>query len=91
MTDTKPRKTRTRKPKRSATELLNDKTLVTVSVSQASMILGIGRTTAHNAYKRTGYLTDGVPVLRVGKRVVVSLRHLRSALGEPEFEPVPAI
>lgn len=91
MAENKTRKPRTLKPKRTATELLNDKTLVTVSVSQASLILGIGRTTAHNAYKRTGYLTDGVPVLRVGKRVVISLAHLRSALGLIELEPVPAI
>ncbi len=84
--DKKPRKPRTLKPKRTASQLLTDKNLATVSVSQASMILGIGRTTAHNAYKRTGYLTDGVPVLRVGKRIVVSLTHLRSALGIPEPE-----
>jgi hypothetical protein len=89
--EVKQRKPRTMKPKRTATELLNDRSLVTVSVSQASLILGIGRTTAHNAYKRTGYLTDGVPVLRVGKRVVVSLTHLRSALGFAEPEQLKTI
>ena len=46
---TKQRKPRTKKPKRTATELLNDPGLVTVSLAQASLILGIGRTTAHIA------------------------------------------
>jgi hypothetical protein len=78
---TKQRKPRAHKPKRTATELLNDPGLVTVSLAQASLILGIGRTTAHNAYKRNGYVTDGVPVLKVGRRIVVSLAHLRNALG----------
>ena len=78
---TKQRKPRTKKPKRTATERLNDPNLVTVSLAQASLILGVGRTTAFNAYKRTGYVTDGVPVRKVGRRIVVSLAHLRSALG----------
>jgi hypothetical protein len=43
---TKQRKPRTKKPKRTATELLNDPNLVTVSLAQASLILGVGRTTA---------------------------------------------
>ena len=80
----KQRKPRTRKPQRTATELLNDPGLVTVSLAQASTILGVGRTTAHNAYKRSGFVADGVPAIRVGKRIVVSLAHLRNALGMPE-------
>jgi hypothetical protein len=70
--------------KPSASELLADPTRVTVSVSQASMILGIAKSTAHSAYKQTGFLMAGVPVLRIGKRCVVSVSHLRSALGYPE-------
>lgn len=81
---TKQRKPRTRRAQRTATELLNDPGLVTVSLAQASIILGIGRTTAHNAYKRTGFVTDGVPAIRVGKRIVISLAHLRNALGVPD-------
>jgi len=81
---TKPRKPRTRKTQRTATELLNDPGLVTVSLAQASLILGVGRTTAHNTFKRTGYVTDGVPAIRVGKRIVISLAHLRNALGISE-------
>jgi hypothetical protein len=73
-----------RSSKPNATELLADPTRVTVSVSQASMILGIAKSTAHSAYKQTGFLMAGVPVLRIGKRCVVSVSHLRSALGYPE-------
>jgi hypothetical protein len=72
------------KAKPNANELLADPTRVTVSVSQASMILGIAKSTAHSAYKQTGFLMAGVPVLRLGKRCVVSVSHLRSVLGYPE-------
>ena len=66
--------------------LLTDPYKVTVSVSQAAAILGIAKSTAHAAYKATGFLMDGVPVLRIGKRRVVSTQHLRTALGIPEPE-----
>jgi hypothetical protein len=72
--------TSTHNPRR----LLDDPTRVTVSVAQASAILGIHRSTAHAAYSKTGNLTDGVPVVRVGKRVVVSVSHLRKVLGLPD-------
>jgi hypothetical protein len=62
-------------------ELLADPTRVTVSVSQAARILGVAKSTAHNTYKTSGFLCAGVPVLRVGKRCVVSVAHLRTALG----------
>ena len=82
--NTKPRKPRTKKPQRTATELLNDPAIATVSLLQASLILGVGRTTAHNNFKRSGFVADGVPAIRVGKRIVVSIAHLRSALGMAE-------
>ena len=82
--NTKPRKPRTKKPQRTATELLNDPAIATVSLVQASLILGVGRTTAHNSFKRTGFVADGVPAIRVGKRIVVSIAHLRNALGMSE-------
>ena len=82
--DTKVRKPRTRKPQRTATELLNDPNIAPVSLAQASIILGVGRTTAHNTFKRTGFVADGVPAIRVGKRIVISLAHLRNALGLPD-------
>jgi hypothetical protein len=66
-------------------ELLADPNLVTVSVSQAARILGVARSTAHAHYKRTGELAPNVPVIRVGRRCVVSLAHLRAALGLAEL------
>ena len=70
---------------KSPAELLSDPNLVTVSVSQAARILGVARSTAHAHYKRTGELAPNVPVLKVGKRCVVSLAHLRAALGLAEL------
>jgi hypothetical protein len=69
--------------------MLNDPGRVTVSVSQAAIILGVAKSTAHNSYKKSGYLCDGVPVMRVGRRCVVSIAHLRSALGLPDVVPAP--
>ena len=65
-------------------DLLTDPDLVSVSVSPAAAILGIAKSTASAAYRSTGFLLDGVPVVRVGKRCVVSVFHLRAALGMPE-------
>jgi hypothetical protein len=65
-------------------ELLLDPMRVTVSVSQAAQILGIAKSTAHSAYKSTGYLCAGVPVMQVGRRCVVSVFYLRAALGISE-------
>jgi hypothetical protein len=70
---------------KSPAELLSDPNLVTVSVSQAAQILGVARSTAHAHYKRTGELAPNVPVLKVGKRSVVSLAHLRAVLGLAEI------
>ncbi len=53
----------------------------TVSIDVAAGALGIARTTAHKAARSTGYLTDGVPVFRVGRRLLVSTAHLRRTLG----------
>ncbi len=63
--------------------LLDDPTRTTVTVTQAAAILGVSPATAHHANRRTGYLIDGVPVLRCGRRCVVSTAHLRIALGRP--------
>lgn len=67
-------------------ELLRDPDRVTVSVSQACAILGISKSTGHNAYKGTGELSPGLPVVKVGRRYVVSVFHLRAALGLPAPE-----
>lgn len=65
-------------------EMLNDPNRVCVSISQAAQILGVAKSTAHMAYKKTGCLIDGVPVMRVGARLVVSLGALRAALAHME-------
>jgi hypothetical protein len=62
-------------------DLLRDPKRATVSVSQAAAILGVAKSTAHAAYKQTGYLSPGVPVMQVGRRYTVSVFHLRAALG----------
>lgn len=64
--------------------LLDDPNVVTVTVETARRLLGVARTTAIAAYQRTGNLIEGVPVIRVGRRCVVSTSHLRAALGRPE-------
>lgn len=50
-------------------------------MSEAALVLGISKSTASHQYKRTGLLTEGVRVLRIGKRCVVSVAELRKALG----------
>jgi hypothetical protein len=75
----------TKKPrtKPSARELLRDPETLTISVMQAAEILGISRSTASHQYRKTGYVIEGVRVLRSGKRCVVSTYELREALGIP--------
>ena len=84
-TDESPRKTRSPRPKRTALELLDDPSIVTVTVSQAAFILGISKSTAHKNYRDTGYLLNGnqIPVLVCGSRTIVSIEHLRNALAFP--------
>jgi len=75
---------------RSRTELvkrLNDAGYLTFTVTEAAVMLGISKSTASHAYRRTGYLTDGVRALRIGKRIVVSAAELRRALGMSEPQP----
>ena len=69
-----------------AKQLLTNPDITTISLGEACSILGVGRTTAYNAYKQTGYLIDNVPAIRVGKRIVVSLAHLRNALGYSQLQ-----
>jgi len=58
----------------------------TTSVEEAARALGVGRTTAYLLAREQGRLCDGVPVLRVGSRLVVPLVPLLRALGieQPE-------
>ena len=66
-------------------DLLDDPNIVTVTVNQAALILGIAKSTAHKAYKKTGFLLgDQVPVLVCGSRTIVSIADLRAALNYPQ-------
>ena len=65
-------------------ELLFDTSIHAVSVAQAAEILGIARSTASHAIRKTGVLVEGVPVMRVGKRQLISTTHLRDVLGIPQ-------
>ena len=67
--------------------LLDDPNVVTVTVETARRLLGVARTTAIAAYQRTGNLIEGVPVIRVGRRCVVSTAAMRRALFIPEPQP----
>ena len=62
-------------------DVLYDTSIHAVSVAQAAEILGIARSTASHAIRKTGVLVEGVPVMRVGKRQLVSTTHLRDVLG----------
>ena len=73
-----------RPTKRPAIELLNDPSVAAMSIADACRILGIARSTAAYAYTNTGQLCDGVPVITIGRRRIVSTRHLRQALGIEE-------
>ena len=68
-------------------ELLHDASVTTITVTQAAAILGVSAAAAHRAHRRTGYILDGVPVLRVGRRCVVSTAAMRRALFIPEPRP----
>jgi hypothetical protein len=62
-------------------DLLNDPDRRTITIAQAAAILCVSVSTAYKHHRRTGYLMDGVPVLRIGRRCVVSTSQLRRALG----------
>ncbi|MDQ3694142.1 MAG: helix-turn-helix domain-containing protein [Chloroflexota bacterium] len=56
----------------------------TVSVEEAAKVLGIGRGLAYQEARLTGQLI-GVPVLRVGRRLLISRAALDRALaGNPQ-------
>ena len=65
-------------------ELIMDPNVFTVSVEVAARLLGIARQTAHFHYNNTGNIATGVPVIHVGKRVLVPTIPLRAALQIPE-------
>ena len=72
------------KLEQTAMELICDKSRATISVVEAAIILGVCRATAFAIIQKTGFLMQGVPVIKVGKRCVISLAHLRTALNLDE-------
>jgi excisionase family DNA binding protein len=52
----------------------------TVSVETACELLGVGRGTGYKA-AREGHLAAGVPVIRVGGRIMVPIAPLKKILG----------
>jgi len=70
-------------------QLLHDASITTITVSQAAAILGVSAAAAHRSHRRTGYIIDGVAVLRVGRRCVVSTAAMRRALSIPEPHVMP--
>ena len=67
-----------------AMELICDKSRAVISVVEAAIILGVCRATAFANIQKTGFLMQGVPVIKIGKRYVISLAHLRTALNLDE-------
>ena len=57
----------------------------TCSVEAAAALLGIGRSSAYQAARFSGEIA-GVPVLRIGRRLVVPIRPLAERLGLAEDE-----
>ena len=72
-----------RKTRRASFDLLRDLQVHAISISQACEILDIARSTASHAIRQTGVLVEGVPVMRTGKRQMVSTSHMRMVLGIP--------
>jgi hypothetical protein len=58
-----------------------DPKVLVISLAHACEVLGIAKSTATHAYKDTGCLIEGLPVLTVGKRCLVSAVLLREKLG----------
>jgi hypothetical protein len=70
--------------------VLSDPHIHTVSLSIAARLVGVARSTATEAHIRTGCLMPGVPVIKIGRRCLVSTTHLRAALGIAEPTPTNA-
>jgi hypothetical protein len=52
----------------------------TLTIEQAALVLGISRWSAYEQARRN----DGIPVIRLGRRLIVSTARLRAMLGEIE-------
>lgn len=61
----------------------------TYTVRQAAALLGIGKSSAYRQIEREGQLA-GVPVVRVGHRLVIPRAKLHEALGIPDRDDAAA-
>lgn len=62
----------------------------TCTITDASRRLGVSRSAAYRA-AQSGYLAEGVRVLRVGRRLVVPIADLDRALGWPPPDPMARV
>ncbi len=59
----------------------------TLSISEAAALLGVGRNLAYEVASRDGELA-GVPVIRIGRRLLVPHARLLAVLGLDDSTPV---
>lgn len=60
---------------------VDDPSVRFVAISEAADYLGIAKSTAYDAVARTGFIADGVQVIRVGRRLLVPTVALRALAG----------
>ena len=58
-----------------------NKNRVAMSMREACKTLGVAYTTGLKHYQLTGELTEGVPVIKIGRKLLVSTEPLRQKLG----------
>lgn len=58
-----------------------NKNILTLSMREACKGLGIAYSTGLKAYRETGQLTEGVPVIKIGSKLLISAEPLRLKLG----------
>lgn len=58
-----------------------NKNIFTMSMRETCKALGIAYVTGLKNYKETGQLTEGVPVIKIGRKLLVSTEPLRQKLG----------
>ena len=58
-----------------------NKNIFTLSMRETCKALGIAYSTGLNAYRTTGQLCEGIPVLKIGSKLLVSTEPLRKKLG----------
>ena len=59
----------------------------TITISEAAALLGVGRNLAYQVVSRDGELA-GVPVIRVGRRLLIPHARLLAVLGLEDHLPV---